>query len=479
MDLWPGSLLGLPPGRPSVVFEAAYCRDLLVLLALAAGWAVARRREGWALAVAVAWAVLALGFWTFTMGRPYGVLQDPAATRWAAEVSVAAHAGGGDGFLAGEPPRHRGWVAASPRVGARPLLLLPTVLPLAVYPVIAMLITFLWGMPRAALGAILWMAVSTLELDVVRGTALIPAMWPKPAAGIVIAVAIAGALAISRWLPWPRLAVLAGAAVAILCAVVVGARAPIAPAEVIGVVVLDALAWVALGLIGLWSRRDPAALGLVAGGSAALLLTALGLADAVVAAAVYRVGLVLAATPVIADAAERAGGLLRLPLPRGRVWSPDGAGVLGAAVAVMIAGSFLTWWDPPRMDSLAMTSLEPIPDGLAETMDWVRSSTDPQGVFVAGEDYAPAVAVLGGRRVLRAPTLFTAADEERRLRAERAVLMGRRVDNLLRRYGVRYVLLAPGQFGDHRLAEPWGIESSGLPLLYRSPSGLRVYEFPP
>ena len=147
-------------------------------------------------------------------------------------------------------------------------------------------------------------------------------------------------------------------------------------------------------------------------------------------------------------------------------------------VAVTIAGSFLTWWDPPRMDPLARTSLEPIPDGLAETMDWVRSSTDPQGVFVAGEDYAPAVAVLGGRRVLRAPTLFTAADEERRLRTERAVLSGRRVDGLLRRYGVRYVLLAPGQFRDHRLAEPWGIESAGFPPLYESRSGLRVYELP-
>ena len=152
--------------------------------------------------------------------------------------------------------------------------------------------------------------------------------------------------------------------------------------------------------------------------------------------------------------------------------------MLGAIVAVVLAGAFVTWWDPPRMDPLARTSLEPIPDGLADAMDWIRSSTDPQGVFMAGEDYAPAVAVLGGRRVLRAPTLLTAADEERRLRAERAVLAGRRVDDLLRRYGVRYLLLAPGQFRDHRLAEPWPIESAGLALLYSNPSGLRVYELP-
>jgi hypothetical protein len=153
--------------------------------------------------------------------------------------------------------------------------------------------------------------------------------------------------------------------------------------------------------------------------------------------------------------------------------------VLGAVVAVALAGSFLTWWDPARMDPLARTSLEPIPDGLAETMDWVRAGTDPRGVFVAGEDYAPAVAVLAGRRVLRAPTLLIAPDDERRVRAERAILSGRRVDTLLRRYGVRYVLLAPGQFREHRQGEPWGIEAAGFPLLYRAPSGLRVYEIPP
>jgi hypothetical protein len=422
--------------------------------------------------------VLALGFWIVAMGRPYGVLQDPAATRWAAEVSVAAHAGGEDGFLAGERPLHRGWAAASRRVGARPLLLVPTLMPLAVYPAIALLIAFLWGRPGATLAAILWMAVSTLDLDAVRGTGLLPALWSTPGAGIAAAAAMAVTLAAGRWLPQPRLGSVAGAAVAMSGAIAVGVHLTLAPAEMIGVVLLDAAPWVALGLIGLWSRRDPAALGLAAGGLAALLLAALGLADAVVAVALYRAGLVLAATPVIADAADGVGGVFRLPLPRGRAWSPDGAAVRGAIVAVTIAGSFLTWWDPPRLDPLARTSLEPIPDGLAETMDWVRTSTDPQGVFVAGEDYAPAVAVLGGRRVLRAPTLLTAADEERRFRVEGAILSGRRVDSLLRRYGARYALLAPGQFRDHRLAEPWGIESGGFPLLYRSPSGLRVYEIP-
>jgi hypothetical protein len=362
-------------------------------------------------------------------------------------------------------------------MGARAVLLAPTLLPLALYPGVALLIVLLWGRPRAALAAILWIAVSTLDLDAVRGVGLLSALWAMPASGVAVAAAIAMTLAAGRWLP-SRTGMAAGAFAAIACVLVVGASLPLAPADVAGVLILDALPWVALGLIGLWSRRDPAALGLAAGGVAAILLAACGLADGVAATAVYRAGLLLGAAPVIADFADRAAGAFRLPLPRERAWSPDGPAVLGTIVAVILAGAFVTWWDPPRMDPLARTSLEPIPDGLADAMGWIRSSTDPQGVFMAGEDYAPAVAVLGGRRVLRAPTLLTAADEERRLRAQRAVLSGRRVDDLLRRYGVRYLLLAPGQFRDHRLAEPWAIESAGLALLYSNPSGLRVYELP-
>jgi hypothetical protein len=471
-------LLGLPVGVPSVVFDLAYWRDLLVLLAIAVGAAVGRRRDRAALALAIVWAVLAVGFWTLAMGRPYGVLQDPATTRWAAEVGVAA-AGGGDGFLAGEPVVHGSWTAASRRLGARPLLLAPSLTPVVALPAIALVIALLWGRPQATLAAILWLAVSTLDLDAVRGTALLAALWSMPAAGAAVALGVALALAMGRWLPWRGGAPAAAAVLAIACGTAAGARTSVAPAELFGVLVLDPLPWVVVGAIGWWSRRDPAALGLAGGGAAALLVAALGRADAVVASALYRTGLVLAATPVIADAADRAGGVLRIPLRGGRSWFPDGAAVRGAIVAVAIAGSFLTWWDPPRMDAVARLSLEPIPEGLADTMDWVRAHTDPQGVFVAGEDYAPAVAVLGGRRVLRAPTLLTAPDEERRLRAERAVLAGRRVDSLLRRYRVRYVLLAPGQFRDHPLAEPWEIESAGFPLLYRSASGLRVYEIPP
>jgi hypothetical protein len=356
------------------------------------------------------------------------------------------------------------------------LLVAPTLTPLAVYPVIALLIAFLWGRPHGALAAILWMAVSTLDQDVVRGTAFLPALWPTPSAGVAVAGALAAALAAGRWVP--RAAAAIGAAFAVLVSIVVDAGHTLAPTDIAGVLLFDALPWAALGLFGLWSRRDSAALGLASGGAAGLLFAAVGLSDGVVACALYRAGLVLAATPVIADAAERASGAVRLALPRGRVRSPDGAALLGALVTVTMAGSLVTWWDPPRTDAVMRDSLDPMPDGLVEAMGWIRANTDPRGAFVAGEDYAEAVAVLGGRRVLRAPTLLTAADDQRRVRLQRAILSRRAVDTFEQRYRIRYVLLAPGQFRDHRLEEPWAIDSAGLPLLYHRPSGLRVYELP-
>ena len=436
MDLRPGTLLGLPPGFPSVVFDVAYCRDVLVLLAVAAGVSMARRRDGAALALAIAWALVAIGFWTLALARPHGVLSDAATTRWAADVSVAARAGGGDGFLVGEETGHRASAGLARRVGARAVLLAPTLLPLAIVPGIAALIAFTRRSSAGVLAAILWIAVFTLDADVVRGVALVPALWSMPA----------------------------------------GAQGGLGPADLAGALVFDALPWVVLGLLALRSTADAAARGLVALGAVALVLAALGVGDAAVGAVFYRAGLVLAAAPLIARLTERASGRARVPLPRGRWWSADGAALRGGIVGVALAGSCLTWWDPPRTDPIARASLEPIPAGLADTMDWIRANTDPRGAFVAGEDYAPAVAVLAGRRVVRAPSLITAGDEERRLRAERAVLSGRRADALVARYGVRYVLVAPGQFRAHRLPEPWPIESSGATLLHRNASGVRVYE---
>jgi hypothetical protein len=438
MELRPGALLGLPPGVPSAIFDIGYFRDLLVLVALAAGLAMARRREAAAVALAIAWAVLAVGFWTAALARPYGVLQDPGATRWAADVSVAAHAGGDGGFLAGEVSGHPASQRLARRVGARAVLLAPSFIPILVMPAIAVLIALTRRARAGALAAILWMAASTLDVDVVRGTALLPALWPTA----------------------------------------MGAHPGLALSDLPGTLVFDALPWLVLAACAQGRARDPGAVALAAAGALGLVLAAAGVGSAILAAAVYRAGLVLAAAPLIARVSERIAPV-RVPLPRGRAWTADGAALRGAIVAVALAGAFPTWWDAPRLDPVLRDSLEPIPAGLADSMAWLRAHTDPAATFVAGEDYAAAVAVLGGRRVLRAPDLDTAGDDERRVRAERAVLSGRRADALVSRYGVRYALLAPGQFRGQGLPEPWPVESSGATLVHRNPSGLRVYELPP
>src|SRR5262245_27418684 len=96
----PGELLGLPPGLPDLLSQAPALRYALVVLAL--GWAlvVARARPWLALLAGIVFFEVAAGFWVAGLGRPYGLFADPAVTRRAAEVTVAAAAAGGEGFLA-------------------------------------------------------------------------------------------------------------------------------------------------------------------------------------------------------------------------------------------------------------------------------------------------------------------------------------------------------------------------------------------
>ncbi len=143
----------------------------------------------------------------------------------------------------------------------------------------------------------------------------------------------------------------------------------------------------------------------------------------------------------------------------------------------MLAGGLLAWWDPPRTDPVAKESLEPVPEALAEAMEWLRTHTPPQAAVLAAESYAGAVPILGGRRVLRAPGLLTAPDEERRLRLQRAVLAGHPPPALLQRYGLRYLFIALGDFRDEGVAHPEDLDALGtLRLVYANAKGMRVYE---
>ena len=96
------------------------------------------------------------------------------------------------------------------------------------------------------------------------------------------------------------------------------------------------------------------------------------------------------------------------------------------------------------------------------------------GAIAAGR---PEIAVLGGRRVLRAPTLLVADDDDRRDRAEDKVLRGRALGKLGGLYGLTHVFIAPGDFLSFGIAGPEELEKRGrFRLRYRDSSELRVYE---
>jgi len=478
MNLRPGSLIGLPPGLPSVIYDVSALRDLLVVLAVASGLSWSRGYRRLAVAAAMTWLALAVAFWTAAFQRPYGILEDAKATRWAADVSVAA-GGGDEGFLVGEPSAHPRWAAAARRVGARALLLLPTLLPLVALPAIIVGIAWAWSAPEAPLAAVLWAGLSTLDLDVLRGVGLVDRGWSRPDALLLTASSIPLALALAR-LPSRRMSAGAVSACVALVAIVFAGHAGEAPRLVVldlpAVLVLDGVLWVVLGLAGLWRWRDPAACGLTLAGAAGIIFSAAGAPlDTLTAHAFYRVGLVLAATPVLAQIAvevARIAGGVAVPSPTAV------SRVLGVIVACVLAGSLPTWWDPPRLDPVAKASLDPIPDAVSDVMAWVRARTDPGASFLAGEDYAAAVAVLGGRRLLRAPALATATDDERRVRLQRAVLAGRVPAALCRRYGLRYLLAAPGPFMSGAASEVPDLTPLGFQAVFSNAKGVRIYEVP-
>jgi hypothetical protein len=477
--LGPGGLLGLPPGVPSPTWDVAWWRDLLVLVSLAAAWCEARARRGAALVFAILFALLAVGFWVAALARPYGLLIDAPTTAWAADVAVAGWAGGGDRFLAGETAASGGWTFLARHLRPELVLLIPTVMPLIVVPAASLAIAGLWGNREARLAAILWIGAATGALDVARGAAFVPLLWSRPRASLLWVATAAAVFVVARVRVPARVQAVLGALV-VLAWTVLGRSGPdLGLADTAWALTLDSHLWLALGAVGLRRTRDPAASTLVGGGALlALVRAAGGPGDVWAGAAFCRLGLVLAAAPTVeAIASGLASGfddrfrraVARLGLLPDRL--PQ-----AVVVALVLAGGFLAWWDPARTDPIARGSLEPVSDTLMETMHWLRTNTPVEAVVLA-DDYAAAIPVLAGRRVLRAPGLLTAPDEERRLRLERTVLAGQPSPALLQRYGLRYVFIAPGQFRSAGIVEPEDLDRrDGLRLAYQNAKGMRVYE---
>jgi hypothetical protein len=165
--------------------------------------------------------------------------------------------------------------------------------------------------------------------------------------------------------------------------------------------------------------------------------------------------------------------------PRLSAHRPDRLGA-AALLALTVPGAFVTWWQPPVLDPVADASRTPVAPGLVEAMAWVRRETAPQAVFMASPTHAPAVAALGGRRVLRAPGLATAADDVDRWNLEDDLLQGYVPRRTFARYGVAHVFLGPGDFADRGLPGPEAWDAAGhLRLRYRNADGYRIYDVRP
>ena len=477
MSPWasPASLLGLPFGNSDPFAGVPALRYLL--LVLAGAWAlVASRGRRWptfAAGVLFVWTVL--GFWTLSFGRPYGLCEPGASTREAAYAAQIALEQTPRGFLAGEPFAAGPWGRlALHGAPLGPLVAWPSLLPLLTLPLPALVVLALWRRPQAQLAAAALLAFSTTELEALRGTGIVTGLWSHPAASVGLPLLLAALLhgPVSGWLSRP-LAVLAGLLGLALCWEPHPLASPLASLPY--ALLLDPWPWPLLAAFGLRAGRDPGARACLLAGAACLSASALGLQiDAWSGLALWRIGLVLAATGPLSSLLEWAALLVVQRQPR-----LGGRPGLGLAL-LLLAGlpcAFLTWWSPLRLDPVAHASLQPVPTAVAATTEWMRHNLPPTAVVVASADYAPMVAVLAQRQVLRAPQLLRTADDTRRERVESSLFTPGRVGaRNASRYGVSHLLLGPGD--DRR----WGFGGELDPplpgrfrLLFADPKGFRVY----
>jgi hypothetical protein len=471
----PATLLGLPPGIPDPFWQVAALRDTLVLLGLVWAWLCVRARSAIALALGLLVALLATGFFVLALGRPVGVLQEPAATRRAAEIAVTAELGRPSSLLA----RHAGGPAWPWRellalgAPARALQLLPSLLPAIVVPLIGFAVFAFWRRrEQALLAACLALGFGTGALETVRGAGLLARAWSRPEATLALSLVAVAVLALGRIRG--RAGVVLASVSGVAWAAVRPAAAAPGPLDALLLVTLDQLPWSLLGVLG-WRQAAVPARVLIVSGAGFCLATSLGLPfDGWGASSLLRLGLLLASVGPLADLAERLRGEGWPPLLR-TVAAPRVAAAL--TLAALLPGSFLLWWDPVRADPGMGLSAEPISANLSSLAAWIRSETPRDAVFLASADYAPYVAVLAGRRVLRAPSLLLTADDTKRQRAEGAILAGRQPPPAISDFGVGFVLIAPGDFKARGIRGPEDLAGRPrLRLRHVDPHGFRVYE---
>jgi hypothetical protein len=481
MTLRPGALLGLPEGVPDAVFQVVALRYALMSLALLWAAAVVKGRGLLVLLAGLAFAAVAVGFWVLALGRPYGLFVDAAVTRAAAEASVVAASGSrAETFLAGEASRATpAVVLAGAGVPAPLLILAPTLLPLAFLVAVAVVLYAAFpDRAQAPLAASLWLAFSTGDLETLRGMGIVPGLWSHPWSAVaVVALLLLALVPVSAAV---RVAMVFGGGLLLLRAPLLGAAPPrlgLAPSCLL--LTLDQAVWLALAAWGLRRGAWIAARVLIAAGAALMLAAVPWSVDPWGGHALYRVGLLLSACGPVDLLARRAGFALIAARPSlSRHGDARDLG-LAALLLAFVPGSFTAWWNPVRLDPVAEASVYPHSSRIAAVTGWIRQATPRDAAFLAPPEYGPDIAVLGGRRVLRAPALGEADDEVRRQRVERLVLAGRGPEGPLRFYNLRYVFLAPGGFPAHGIRGPADLEARPGFVLRYAADEFRIYELTP
>jgi hypothetical protein len=482
MTLRPADLLGLP--APDLVYHVTIFRCVMVVLVLAWVYVVARVRPMAAVAFGGLYALVAVGFWLALLGRPYGLFVDAAVTRRAAECAVAAASGGWEGPLSGQAASGMGAWLCRWGVSPRLLILGPALLAPLVVPLVGQILFHFWTRrDRAFMGALLWLAFPTGDLDALRGGGLLPGLWAHPLGALGL-IATTLLVLVGTRNPRGRRWLVAGALVAAawLAAGVFWARlgegvSPLGALARLMLVTLDQGLWLPLGWYGLLRRGEPTSRALVFAGLLLVLVPwpAMVRLEPWGPLALYRLGLILAAAAPAAELCTLLGGAVK----RAR-WAPeDLADVRAGAAAALLAlapGSFPVWWTPVQLDGTFAESLDPVPGVLGEVAAAVRDNTASDAVVLAGPEYAPAVAALGGRRVLRAPALGPVPDADARWRAEDRILAGRPDAPAARPFGVTHVLMAIGDFAEQGLESPEQLAARpGFRLVWSHPEGIRLY----
>jgi hypothetical protein len=334
---------------------------------------------------------------------------------------------------------------------------------------VGLIVFALWSRREAALtGASLWLAFATSDLEAARGLGVLPGAWSHPESALLLPALVGFALLLAR-LPG-RLGAPAAALVGLLALGLRGAGPPLGWDAVL-LLTLDQMPWFLLAALAARHVSDPASRGLLAGGGLVVALGSIG--DAWLGQALFRLGLLLTVATASAEPLRRIGERATIAWPRLAGPAPERLG-LALVLCTFVPSAFATWWDPPRTDPVARASQEPISPALGPVMSFIREQTPPDAVFLASPDYAPAVSVFGGRRVLRAPSVLVTADDGRRVRMEGAILAGRPPGDGPR---VGFVLLAPGDFKARGIGRPEDLDGRpGFRARYADAAGYRVYE---